>query len=110
MIVGIILLCAGFLVRVLSIKCLKKNFTFRVSKPQTLVTTGMYKYIRHPMYLGSILMVVGLGMIHALIGVGYLAFIFFLDRAIREDTLNSQMDGFAEYYKSTGCFVPKIRR
>jgi protein-S-isoprenylcysteine O-methyltransferase Ste14 len=41
----------GFgLLRLLAFRTLGKNFTFELSKPTHLVTTGIYAYVQHPSY------------------------------------------------------------
>jgi protein-S-isoprenylcysteine O-methyltransferase Ste14 len=29
---------------------LGQNFTFRLAKPKTFITSGMYRYVQHPSY------------------------------------------------------------
>lgn len=60
-ITGLIFLIAGICIRISAIQTLGKNFkaTVTVSKNQSLVTTGLYKYIRHPSYLGAFIAITG---------------------------------------------------
>jgi protein-S-isoprenylcysteine O-methyltransferase Ste14 len=48
----IVLAIAGALVRLSAFKQLGPNFTFQLARPRELVTTGLYKYVQHPSYLG----------------------------------------------------------
>ncbi len=77
-----------------------------------LITTGIYRWIRHPMYASVILMMLGfvlddpgfLGtlLLFALILVLYL-------KAIREEKLWSRHDeAYLSYKKSTKLFIPYI--
>ncbi|KAI0542944.1 hypothetical protein GGR58DRAFT_2978 [Xylaria digitata] len=49
----------GTSLRLLSYGALGKNFTFGLSEPDDLNTTGLYRYIQHPSYTGALAMVVG---------------------------------------------------
>ncbi len=60
---GISMICLGLIVRWIAIIKLKKSFTVNVAlaNDQKLIQSGIYKYIRHPSYLGSLLSFLGLG-------------------------------------------------
>ena len=109
-IVGSIIALIGYMLRYKAIKQLKENFSLAVVLNPSLVTTGLYKYIRHPMYLGTLLMLLGMLIIFVPLAVMYLAFIFLADRAIQEDQHNLRHTEFPAYYKQTGMFFPKIRK
>ncbi len=59
---GISLICIGLIVRWIAILTLKKSFTVNVSvaEDQQIMQSGIYKFIRHPSYLGTLLSVCGL--------------------------------------------------
>lgn len=59
---GIILIIAGLTVRWVAILTLRKYFTVDVAirKDHKVVKTGVYRYVRHPAYLGSLLSFLGL--------------------------------------------------
>ncbi len=61
--VGLLLICLGLALRWISILQLKKYFTVTVtiSEDHQLIREGLYKYIRHPSYTGSLLSFFGLG-------------------------------------------------
>ena len=61
-VVGIVLIAIGLFIRIQSIMTLKKQFTYTVSKVENykLIETGMYKWIRHPGYLGQIIIFIGI--------------------------------------------------
>jgi protein-S-isoprenylcysteine O-methyltransferase Ste14 len=60
--VGMALVAIGLLIRVHSILTLKQYFTYSVAKVenQKIVETGLYKFIRHPGYLGQSIIFIGL--------------------------------------------------
>lgn len=49
------LLYLGTYVRLTAYAQLGKNFTYRIAKPDELVTSGMYAYVRHPSYTGLLM-------------------------------------------------------
>ena len=59
---GSILIVIGLIVRVTSILTLKKQFTYTVAKieNQELIETGLYKNLRHPGYLGQMIIFLGI--------------------------------------------------
>jgi protein-S-isoprenylcysteine O-methyltransferase Ste14 len=62
LILGIVLIVAGLAVRWLAILTLRKYFTVDVAirEDHKVVMTGLYRYVRHPAYLGSLLSFLGL--------------------------------------------------
>jgi protein-S-isoprenylcysteine O-methyltransferase Ste14 len=69
----------------------------------------MYKYIRHPMYVGSILMILGAYLINPILGVIFISYCVFANRATIEEQIMCQDKKYEEYMKKTGRFLPKIR-
>jgi protein-S-isoprenylcysteine O-methyltransferase Ste14 len=61
-IIGSILAAFGLIIRLTSILTLKKQFTFTVTKIENheLIDTGLYKNIRHPGYLGQLIIFLGI--------------------------------------------------
>jgi len=67
----------------------------------TLAAEGPYKYVRHPGYVGYILMViatpVALGSIYAIL-MSFLVMIIFIIRTAMEDkTLLNELEGYEKY-------------
>ncbi len=60
--VGAILVVVGLVIRILSIMTLRQYFTYSVAKVEghRLIETGLYKNLRHPGYLGQLLIFLGL--------------------------------------------------
>jgi protein-S-isoprenylcysteine O-methyltransferase Ste14 len=68
-----------------------------------VITTGPYKFVRHPMYIGSMILLlalpVALGSLYALIP-GVFCVVFIIFRTYLEDkTLHKELEGYAEYVK-----------
>ena len=60
---GMVIICLGLLLRWLAIFQLRKYFTVNVAigEDHQLVQGGLYRYIRHPSYTGSLFSFLGLG-------------------------------------------------
>ncbi len=72
-------------------------------RKQTVVTTGVYGFVRHPMYLGNILMFVGAPMLvgtyyGVLVGIAF-SILMFLRVPGEEKMLKEELDGYLEYMK-----------
>lgn len=65
--IGLFLLVIGIVIRWVSINTLKKYFSSNITiqKDHKLITNGIYKYIRHPSYLGANLSFLGFGFVFA---------------------------------------------
>jgi protein-S-isoprenylcysteine O-methyltransferase Ste14 len=68
---------------------------------QQVVTTGPYRYVRHPMYVGTIFfglcIPLFLGSWWAFIPCGLIVVIFIIRTALEDRTLQEELAGYAEY-------------
>ena len=111
---GLFMLLTGFLVAASGILRMGKNIT-PLPYPAdhaTLLETGPYRIVRHPMYFGAILMAFGwaffvqgrLTFVYAII-----LLIFFVFKARREEAwLRDKFSGYAEYQKRVKKLIPYI--
>ena len=62
--IGIVLIVAGAALRLWAIVTLGRWFTYdvRVAEGQPVVTTGPYRWVRHPSYTGVLLLLFGVGL------------------------------------------------
>ena len=110
-IVAIILIAVGVVVRIIAIRTLKGNFSLNIKTPDYLVDTGIYKYMRHPSYVGTMLALAGISLLCIELAFCYLMFMFFLQRVIDEEVvLLTKLKGYLEYWKNTYMFFPFPRR
>jgi len=94
---------------------LDKNFstTLRVRANHTLVMTGPYQWIRHPMYSAILVMLIGLGLLSAnwFIGLSVLPFIVVIMvlRTRKEEAMlvDKFGDAYRAYQQRTGQFLPR---
>jgi protein-S-isoprenylcysteine O-methyltransferase Ste14 len=70
-----------------------------------VVTGGPYRYVRHPMYLGIILlfpcMALFLGSWWTLVPTGLIGMLMVLRTALEDRTLQAELPGYAEYARRT---------
>jgi protein-S-isoprenylcysteine O-methyltransferase Ste14 len=86
-ILALILIALGFILRIIAMKTLGENWSLEIKKPNFVCKTGIYKYLNHPAYLGSMMVIAGLGIIHPVLGLMALSWAFFKSRIIEEDKL-----------------------
>jgi protein-S-isoprenylcysteine O-methyltransferase Ste14 len=106
----------GLFIRIRSILILKQHFTYTVTKIEghELIQTGFYKSIRHPGYLGQLLIFTGIAtsmsnwlsillmIIPVLIGFVYRI-------SVEERFMTEQLgQKYLDYQKRTKRLIPKI--
>ena len=80
-----------------------------------MVTSGPYARVRHPVYTGAMLMVLGptLLFLNIVLVVGFLAMLSIAyKKAVLEEKLLASEDGYGQAYRDymqkTGRFLPKL--
>jgi len=77
--------------------------TVRIQKDRNhqVITTGPYKIVRHPGYVGAILWAVAapliIGSVVGLIPAGIACFLLLIRTSLEDKTLHSELNGYAEY-------------
>ena len=113
---GAITVTIGMIIRIISIQTLKQHFTYTVTEIENheLIESGLYKNIRHPGYLGQLIIFIGIAtslsnwlsivlmMIPVLIGYGY--------RIKTEEQFMVEQMGqkYIDYQKRTKRLIPMI--
>ena len=108
MTIPLLLILAGILIRFFSIKQMG-IFNLAIQDAKKIQTEGIYKYVRHPAYIGTMLMLTGICFISLQLAFLYLAFMFFLSRAIQEESILLNNPEYREYHEKTGMFIPKLK-
>jgi len=97
-----------------TLSCLDKNLTDTVFVRENarLVTSGPYAYVRHPMYIGIVLLIIAVSLLAAnwfLLLTGLVTFTLLAIRSpIEERALESRFgDEYRAYVARTGKFVPR---
>ena len=88
--------------------------TSATRKEHKLVTNGIYRYIRHPLYSIGSSMFVSFGMMADnwfIAALGILAFVAMAIRTPKEEAnlIEKFGDEYREYMKHTGAFLPKFK-
>jgi protein-S-isoprenylcysteine O-methyltransferase Ste14 len=83
-------------------------------KQHTLVTSGPYRWVRHPLYTVGSSMFIAFGMMADnwfIAALGVLAFIAMASRTPKEEAnlIEKFGDEYREYMKRTGRYLPKLR-
>lgn len=113
---GMILFVLGLVIRWEAIRKLSGLFTVNISimEGHKLITSGVYKYIRHPSYTGMIMYYIGLGLLmHNFISFGILLALPLSAILIRiyyeEKALKTYFkDQHAEYKKKSWKLIPLL--
>jgi protein-S-isoprenylcysteine O-methyltransferase Ste14 len=102
---GVVLLPAFYLIYRATVEntFLSTMVRIQTDRKQHVISTGVYGFVRHPMYLGMLLMLLGaplmLGSIFGVI-IGLIALIVLAGRIIGEEKmLVNELEGYAEYKK-----------
>jgi protein-S-isoprenylcysteine O-methyltransferase Ste14 len=111
-----VLLALGFVILGFSFLALGKSLTAHPipAKQGVLVTDGLYKFARHPIYTG----VLALGAAMTLSGGLFPHILFFIALVLllnykagfEEQLLRARYEGYASYAAKTGRFLPKLKR
>ncbi|WP_079735051.1 methyltransferase family protein [Salegentibacter salegens] len=106
----------GFLIVLTAILQLNTNLS-PFPKPKenaSLITTGIFKYIRHPIYSGILIFLFFLSLYFAStykIGITVLLLILFLFKSVyEEEQLWLKYPNYRDYRQHTGRFFPKFIR
>ncbi|MGD0582276.1 MAG: isoprenylcysteine carboxylmethyltransferase family protein [Bacteroidales bacterium] len=114
--VGAIMIIVGLIIRITAIMTLKQHFTYTVTKIENheLIESGLYESIRHPAYLGQMIIFVGtsvslsnwLSVLSMIIPV---VFGFIYRIRVEESFMIEQMgEKYIDYQKRTKRLIPTI--
>lgn len=113
---GLLLLAAGAGLRLHAIRTLARHFTSRVTllEDHALIREGAYRWIRHPSYLGQILILVGFGALMAnavaLVAAPIFTCVALLRRIRVEERALAEHFGqaFEDYRRKTDRLLPLV--
>lgn len=114
-VVSAILAVAGLIVAVIARRTLAENWSAAVAlkKGHELITRGLYHYVRHPIYTGMLLMVLGTALTFGTLGafIGFLVIVlaFWLKLRQEEALLTEHFsEEYSSYKKRTKTLIPFI--
>jgi len=106
--VGIIFTISGQLLFLIAQKQNKFfSSTVRIQKERshTVCQNGLYKFVRHPAYMGSIIQLIGLpllfGSIWSIIPISISIIITIIRTYLEDKTLRNELSGYIEYSEKT---------
>jgi len=112
---GLVLFGFGIIVLVAAMRGLGRLYTsyLGIQREHHLVTTGPYKYIRHPGYLGEIMSMCGVGLslssiVGLVLGVVALGLVLVRIRSEEEMLIDNFVDEYQLYMKRTKRLIPFI--
>jgi protein-S-isoprenylcysteine O-methyltransferase Ste14 len=113
---GIVLAAGGFLIRVVAMRTLGEFFTrtLRIREKHRVISEGIYRRVRHPGYLGTILFFVGSGIatanfITTLLILAAILPTFVRRIAVEERMLTDQLGkDYSEYKAKTWKLIPFV--
>jgi len=112
--IGLFFSITGMIIGIASLLALNRNLSIFPTPKQTaeLIQSGIYKYIRHPIYTGVLFFVFGYALysentLRMIISVS-LYILFKLKATYEEELLHNKFANYSEYKKTSGTFLPKI--
>ncbi len=114
-VLGLILFVLGIIISIIAILQLRKSLSpFPSPRSNTqLITEGLYKYIRHPIYSGIILITFGFSLYEASfykIMISILLYTLLHFKSLYEEKkLTIKFHDYKDYRNFTGRFFPKFK-
>jgi len=111
-----VLVLDGVVILGLSFLALGKSLTAHPipAKQGVLVTDGLYKFARHPIYTGVLALGAGMTLAGGLFPhiLFFVALVILLNykASFEEQLLRARYEGYASYAVKTGRFLPKLKR
>jgi protein-S-isoprenylcysteine O-methyltransferase Ste14 len=101
----------GYAIYLIGLLTLRKAFTI-MPEARELITKGIFKYIRHPLYFGHFIFFIGVTFSHFHWYTVVMCIVFIIGQyyraKIEEKKLSKAFDDYAVYKKKTGMFFPKL--
>ncbi len=112
---GVATYTLGLIVAILGRVQLGNNWsdieTAKVLTKQSVVSHGVYRFIRHPIYVGDLILLVGLELaLNSWLLIGVVALMpIVLSQAVREEKMLAEtLDGYDKYCADTKRFIPFV--
>lgn len=111
---GLVIAVSGVCGYIVSILYLRHNWAVSAAIKQghTLVKSGPYKFVRHPMYFFMTLVVFGSGLLISnfliILYTPVVLFLYYLRAKKEEEMLKKALPGYEEYVKETKMLIPVI--
>jgi protein-S-isoprenylcysteine O-methyltransferase Ste14 len=114
-IIGLALFIIGLTIMIIGQVTLRRNYsgTVVIREEHQLITHGIYRFIRNPIYLGSIMVVIGLPVYVASL-YGFLTMLVLIPITLNRIRLEEKLlteefqDGYQKYKETTKKLIPFI--
>ncbi len=112
LILALVFLVPGAILGVMGVKTVSLRVA-ELHRPEEVVTTGVYSYIRHPQYLGGLLSHMGMtfllsGLYSLLVTPFVIVVNYLIARKEEIELLREFGDEYAEYKKRVPMFIPRL--
>jgi protein-S-isoprenylcysteine O-methyltransferase Ste14 len=113
--IGLVALFLGFLILAVAALALGKGLTAHPipSKKGELVVSGLYRFVRHPIYTGVLLIGISLtlsgGLFPHIIFLVLLYLLLWYKARFEEQLLAARYREYADYASRTGRFFPRLK-
>ncbi len=113
-VVGLCFILGGLVLFITAMLALGKQYSpcYDSYLPAKLITNGVYKYIRHPIYTANILLLFGIfltaGSAWLLLNMLILAYYYYQAVVYEERALQDEFSNYGCYQLTTGMFLPKV--
>jgi len=114
-IIGACITCIGlfFLIQAFRVFNLREFLGFSPEKSTELVVTGMFRYVRHPLYFGTLIFIAGIYLIfpsHTMLGVLILSYTYILiGSKLEERKLRNHFgQAYEDYAKKVKALIPYV--
>lgn len=97
----------------MSRRALGKYYSYGLKPPEKLIKHGIYKHIRHPLYLAMLLYTAGIPLTFSsvygfMLTLGFISFIMYRIKIEDKMLIEKFEDEYREYMKKTKKLIPYI--
>jgi protein-S-isoprenylcysteine O-methyltransferase Ste14 len=106
---GLAAALSGVALRIAALRALGQDYSYVAERPTSVCTRGVYRYVRHPAYLGTCLYAIAAPLAFSSPIAALLAPVALVAIAYRiqiEERLLDKQPGYAEYRQRTAALIP----
>jgi len=110
---GLSLFLIGISMRLMGKRTLGKYYSYGLKSPEKLIEYGIYKHVRHPIYLAMLLYTVGIPLIFSsiygfMLTLGFIPLVLYRIRIEEKMLIEKFGDEYREYMKTTKKLIPFV--
>jgi protein-S-isoprenylcysteine O-methyltransferase Ste14 len=100
-IAGITLITVGVIIRAIAMITLKDSFTLNLTYQEDIYKKGIYRFSRHPSYIGALLIILGASFINEIVSIMIISWAFYNARIAEEEEILKHNPDYQMYMKRT---------